>query len=105
MPPVIVFDVNETLLDLQAMDPALERVFGGASVRQQWFPQLLSPAMVSSEAAARVVALGAAGGGRVEEDERVIGQVFEREANHVARARESGVGVSNLPFGLKAARP
>jgi 2-haloacid dehalogenase len=47
MPPAIVFDVNETLLDLQALDPAFERVFGDASVRQQWFQQLLSSAMVS----------------------------------------------------------
>jgi 2-haloacid dehalogenase len=47
MPPVIVFDVNETLLDLRAMDPAFERAFGDTSVRQQWFQQLLSSAMVS----------------------------------------------------------
>src|SRR5919201_3848034 len=47
MPPVIVFDVNETLLDLRAMDPAFERAFGDRSVRQQWFQQLLSSAMVS----------------------------------------------------------
>src|SRR5919202_366620 len=47
MPLVIVFDVNETLLDLRAMDPAFERAFGDRSVRQQWFQQLLSSAMVS----------------------------------------------------------
>jgi len=27
--PLIVFDVNETLLDLQTMDPIFERIFGG----------------------------------------------------------------------------
>ena len=30
---VQVFDVNETLLDLAAMDPHFERVFGDAGVR------------------------------------------------------------------------
>ncbi len=47
MPRVIVFDVNESLLDLRAMDPAFERVFGDRSVRQQWFQQMLASAMVS----------------------------------------------------------
>lgn len=31
----IVFDVNRTLLDLQALDPEFERVFGGEGARQQ----------------------------------------------------------------------
>ena len=26
--PLIVFDVNETLLDLQTMEPTFERIFG-----------------------------------------------------------------------------
>lgn len=38
---VCVFDVNETLLDLGALDPDFERIFGGASVRQTWFEQFL----------------------------------------------------------------
>lgn len=33
MPRICVFDVNETLLDLRALDPQFERVFGDASVR------------------------------------------------------------------------
>lgn len=33
----IVFDVNGTLLDLQALDPGFARVFGTAEARQQWF--------------------------------------------------------------------
>lgn len=47
MPRVIVFDVNETLLDLAAMDAEFERVFGDRGARQQWFQQMLSSAMVS----------------------------------------------------------
>lgn len=41
MPRVIVFDLNETLLDLSALDPTFERAFGDAEVRKRWFRQLL----------------------------------------------------------------
>jgi 2-haloacid dehalogenase len=42
MARVCVFDVNETLLDLGALDPHFERVFGDASARQAWFGQFLA---------------------------------------------------------------
>jgi 2-haloacid dehalogenase len=42
MARVCVFDVNETLLDLGALDPHFERIFGDASVRQAWFGQFLA---------------------------------------------------------------
>lgn len=45
MSRVIVFDVNETLLDLSALDPHFERVFGSAAVRGEWFRQMLLSAM------------------------------------------------------------
>ena len=45
---VSVFDVNETLLDLGALDPRFERVFGDGSVRREWFQQLLQSAMVAT---------------------------------------------------------
>jgi 2-haloacid dehalogenase len=37
MTRVCVFDVNETLLDLKALDAQFARVFGDANVRQAWF--------------------------------------------------------------------
>jgi 2-haloacid dehalogenase len=42
-PPVsvIVFDVNETLLDITALEPLFGRVFGDASVLREWFAQLI----------------------------------------------------------------
>jgi 2-haloacid dehalogenase len=43
---VVVFEFNETLLDLAALDPSLEHVFGDASARQQWFTQVLQSALV-----------------------------------------------------------
>jgi 2-haloacid dehalogenase len=48
MPRVIVFDVNETLLDLRALDPLFEQIFGAASLREQWFAQVLRSAMVAT---------------------------------------------------------
>jgi 2-haloacid dehalogenase len=41
MVSVIAFDVNETLLDLRALDVHFERLFGAAAVRGQWFAQML----------------------------------------------------------------
>jgi 2-haloacid dehalogenase len=46
MPPILAFDVNETLLDLSALDPLFERAFGDAAVRPQWFAQMLQVAFV-----------------------------------------------------------
>ncbi len=38
---IIVFDVNETLLDITTLEPVFERVFGDASVLREWFAQLI----------------------------------------------------------------
>jgi 2-haloacid dehalogenase len=48
MARVIVFDVNETLLDMRALDPVFERLFGDAGARQEWFGQLLQSALVAT---------------------------------------------------------
>jgi 2-haloacid dehalogenase len=48
LPRICMFDVNETLLDLKALDPRFERVFDDASVRGEWFSQLLQSAFVST---------------------------------------------------------
>jgi 2-haloacid dehalogenase len=45
---VQVFDVNETLLDLAAMDPHFERVFGDRGVRVTWFGQMIQSALVAT---------------------------------------------------------
>jgi 2-haloacid dehalogenase len=45
---VQVFDVNETLLDLAAMDPHFERIFGDPSVRVTWFSQMIQSALVAT---------------------------------------------------------
>ena len=38
---VIVFDVNETLLDIEIFNPFFERTFGDARVMRQWFAELI----------------------------------------------------------------
>lgn len=43
----VVFDVNETLLDLSGLDTVFEEVFGAAGVREAWFSQVLQSALVS----------------------------------------------------------
>ncbi|HSH82026.1 MAG TPA: haloacid dehalogenase type II [Herpetosiphonaceae bacterium] len=48
MPRVCVFDVIETMLDLQALDPHFQRIFGDAAARQEWFQQLLQSALVAT---------------------------------------------------------
>ena len=39
--PLIVFDVNETLLDLQTMEPTFERIFGERGAMRLWFANLI----------------------------------------------------------------
>lgn len=39
--PLIVFDVNETLLDLGTMEPTFERIFGEKTAMRLWFANLI----------------------------------------------------------------
>src|ERR1700742_708490 len=39
--PLIVFDVNETLLDLQTMEPIFERIFGDRRAMRLWFANFI----------------------------------------------------------------
>jgi 2-haloacid dehalogenase len=48
MRKVLVFDVNETLLDLSALDPHFQRVFGDAKVRLEWFQTMLQSAFLTT---------------------------------------------------------
>jgi 2-haloacid dehalogenase len=48
MPTVLAFDVNETLLDLSALDPLFERTFGDAALRPLWFAQMLQLSFVGT---------------------------------------------------------
>jgi 2-haloacid dehalogenase len=39
--PLLVFDVNETLLDLEALKPHFERMFGEGRSLREWFAQVI----------------------------------------------------------------
>jgi 2-haloacid dehalogenase len=39
--PLIVFDFNETILDLGTMEPTFERIFGDKSAMRLWFANLI----------------------------------------------------------------
>jgi 2-haloacid dehalogenase len=43
-----VFDVNETLLDMAAMGPHFQRIFGDADARVAWFNQMIQSALVAT---------------------------------------------------------
>jgi 2-haloacid dehalogenase len=38
---MLVFDVNETLLDIEALAPQFRRMYGDAGVLRDWFAQLI----------------------------------------------------------------
>ena len=68
-PTLLVFDVNETLLDLTSLEPLFERVFGDGAVLREWFAQLIlySEALTLS---GLYVPFGALGGGAL----RMVGE-------------------------------
>ena len=39
--PILVFDVNETLLDIETLSPLFARLFGRADMMREWFAQLI----------------------------------------------------------------
>lgn len=47
MKTVLLFDVNESLLDLRALTPHFERLFGDGQILSEWFGQVLRSAMLT----------------------------------------------------------
>ena len=60
--PILVFDVNETLLDLSSLEPHFTRIFGDASAMREWFNLVIlySEAATLSEVYATFGQLGGA---------------------------------------------
>jgi 2-haloacid dehalogenase len=44
-PSVLVFDVNETLIDFESMDPLFEKIFGDRRVMREWLGHLIMYSM------------------------------------------------------------
>jgi 2-haloacid dehalogenase len=47
-PSVLVFDVNETLIDINSMGPLFERIFGDPWAMREWFGQLVMYSMAAT---------------------------------------------------------
>jgi 2-haloacid dehalogenase len=47
-PAVLVFDVNETLIDIESMTPLFERIFGDPQAMREWFNQLVMYSMTAT---------------------------------------------------------
>jgi 2-haloacid dehalogenase len=47
-PSVLVFDVNETLIDIEALAPLFEQIFGDARLMREWFGQLVMYSMTTA---------------------------------------------------------
>ena len=113
MARVCVFDVNETLLDLGALDPHFERIFGDASTRQAWFGQFLAlwlTEMVTGE----YKAFGTIGGGALEmvaqrqgvdlsdeDKQQILGDMQELTPHpeveeNLSRLRDAGIRLAAL---------
>jgi len=45
--PILVFDVNETLLDLQPLDEKFKKYFHSSDVRKEWFNQLIESSFIT----------------------------------------------------------
>ncbi|MBR0738983.1 hypothetical protein JQ581_18775 [Bradyrhizobium liaoningense] len=52
--PLIVFDVNETLLDLRTMEPTFKRIFGDKVDMRLWFADLVMYSLALTAARAYV---------------------------------------------------
>ncbi|MGH3559436.1 MAG: haloacid dehalogenase type II [Mycobacterium sp.] len=47
-PSVLVFDVNETLIDINSIAPLFDRIFGDPQVMREWFTQLVMYSMTTT---------------------------------------------------------
>jgi 2-haloacid dehalogenase len=98
-PTVLVFDVNETLLDIAALEPLFLRLFGDGAVLREWFAQLVVYAQAAT-LAGRYAPFGALGAGVL----RMVGEthgVPVAEAD-VAELKDRTLGMPAHPDVLPA---
>jgi len=48
VPPILVFDVNETLIDIDSLAPLFERILGDPHAMREWFGQLVLYSMTTA---------------------------------------------------------
>ncbi len=91
MSTVIAFDVNETLLDLSALDGPFEEMLGSAALRGQWFAQLLQLSFVGGLTGEYVDFTTA--------QHAALGMIAERNGRSLSRSEATGMvdRMSSLP--------
>lgn len=115
--PLIVFDVNETLLDLETMVPIFERIFGDKLAMRLWFDDLIiySEALTLANVYIPFTDIGAAalkmladtrGVNIIEEDKRQLTEFFSSMPPHkevpgaLRRLRDAGFRLFTLTDNL-----
>ncbi|MDH2347851.1 hypothetical protein [Bradyrhizobium sp. SSUT77] len=85
--PLIVFDVNETLLDLQAMEPTFARNFGDKDAMRLWFANFILYSSALTVAGCYVDVLG------VGPQPQIVGDDLNDVADQlIARHKAGGAG-------------
>jgi 2-haloacid dehalogenase len=90
-PGVLVFDVTESLLDLQALRPLFQRIFGDGAIVDEWFGETI----LYSESATLTntfVPFGQLGAGVL----RMLGRIHNVSISE-ADVAELGKGLASLP--------
>lgn len=90
-PAVLLFDVNETLLDIEALRPLFVRIFGDGRVLRDWYAQLVIYSQTAAFAG-RYVAFGTLGGGVL----RMLGSIHGRTID-AADLAELAATTTSLP--------
>ena len=123
-PGVIAYDVNETLLDLSALDALFAEVLGDATLRPAWFQTMLQLSFVgvitgnyvdfttAQHAALRMVARRMGRELSGEDAERIVGGMQRHPAHPevpdaIARLRDAGfrqVTITNSPLEVARAQ-
>ena len=90
--PVLVFDVNETLLDIDALQPLFQRIFGQPARMREWFAQLILYSQ-SLTLSGRYAPFEALGGGVLQ----MLGEIHGVAVSH-EDVRALGDAVFTLPL-------
>ncbi len=104
MTSVIAFDVNETLLELSALDPVFERLLGSAALRAPWFAQMLQLSFVGGLTGEYLDFSAAQHAALAMVAQRTGLRVTPAEADEVVAAMSSLPAHPEVPAALRALR-
>jgi 2-haloacid dehalogenase len=101
-PSVLVFDVNETLIDITSLEPQFETMFGDRGVLREWFNQLVmySMTVTVSDAYVDFFTLGQAVLRMIADSRQV--QITERDLDKLAHGMRTMPAHPDVADGLKA---